>query len=469
MPDLFAMPLDRRHEISPTEFAYLHLGMKLYSWQEEVIDAVGRQEAVALAAANSSGKTTFCVAPVVLWFLWRFPKARAVITSAAFRQVKNQLWPAMTMFRERFPGWDWLTTEIKTPEGGGAFGFTTKDSGKFEGWHPRFSAQDDPILVVVDEAKTVDDPIFQAVDRIGPQFQMFVSSPGKCYGQFYRCFNKDRDHYHTFRVRSVDCPHIPDTKRLRDLAKYGEDDPTYRSMHLAEFAEDEGNLIMTPQALENALGSQPEMDPVGEKVGFCDFAAGRDENVFAVRKGNSVRIVLTWVDPDTTRTVPRFIGLFREHGLHPGEVWGDADGMGGPIVQQFAAHGFYIQPYSGQGRAPEPDNYQNLLTYVWHKGSLMMRDGLINVGTLDDKTFEQWTSRPWKDPGGWNSTGKLQAMPKNRMKAEFGIASPDRADALLGAIVCGKMLSGAVTGGTVERMRMAPAPFAVGTVTDFST
>ena len=467
MPDLFAMPEEDRWQISPSEFAFLHLGMDLYPWQQDVVDSVGRQEPVALAAANESGKTTFCVAPIVLWFLWRFPMGRCVITSGAFRQVKDQLWPAMEIFRDKFPGWDWMSCEIRTNGGGKAVGFTVTDAGKFEGWHPRKSAKVDPVMIIVDEAKTVKDPIFAAVDRCGPQYQMFVSSPGLCTGQFYRCFKKEREFYKGSRIRSEDCSHISDLKRRRDLAKYGEDSPVYRSMHLAEFAEDEGSLILTSQKLERGLAAQPEIDASGERVGFCDFGMGVDENVFAARKGNAVRIIDTWVDADTNRAAARFIALFRDQGLHPGQVWGDADGLGGPIVSNFSALGFTLIPYHGNARAPDPDNYQNLLTYVWERGCHAIAHGQINVGALDDRTFEQLTSRPWQHPGGWGPNGKLQAMPKIRMKKEFGIESPDRADAILGAIICGRRLSGAVGADTVKMSVMKPSPFRVETIHKF--
>ena len=40
-----------------------------------------------------------------------------------------------------------------------------------------------------------------------------------------------------------------------------------------------------------------------------------------------------------------------------------------------------------------------------------------------------------------------------------GVKSPDRADALLGAIMCGAHLSGAITAETVENMHMDSSEF----------
>jgi hypothetical protein len=39
--------------------------------------------------------------------------------------------------------------------------------------------------------------------------------------------------------------------------------------------------------------------PTADRSAFCDFAAGGDENVLAVRDGDYVRVVAAWRDPDT--------------------------------------------------------------------------------------------------------------------------------------------------------------------------
>lgn len=458
------MPVEDRYQISPSDFAHLHLGLELYSWQIEALDAAGAQKPVALAAANESGKTTFVVAPLVLWFLWAFPEGKVVITSGAFRQVSHQLWPAMQKFRDKFPDWDWLNVNIRTPEGGFAIGFTVTDAGRFEGWHPTEGADVDGVMIIVDEAKTVNEAVFAAVDRCGPQWQLFVSSPGAPAGQFYRCFKKERALYWHRKVKSTDCPHISPAKRLRDLTKYGKDHPVFLSMHEAEFGEDDNNLVLSMTRLERALSNQPKIDTSGETVAFMDFAAGRDEWVVAARKGNKARILDCWTCSDTGVSIARSIGILRKHGFHPGEAWGDADGLGKPILDRFRdEHDFYILPFHGGSAPPEEekDNYDNMISYVWEQGCRDIASGAINVGDLDERTQEQLTDRPWNDPGGWNKRGKLQVMPKDKMSEDLGIKSPDRADALLGCIVCGKRLSGAVDADTVKKAVIPVSDFAV--------
>ena len=233
--------------LDPAEFATFGLGLDLYDWQRESLEAVGRGEKVALTAANGSGKSAFVVAIANLWLLWAWPKAKGVITSKDGRQIKHQIFPALHAFKSSplFDAWTWNQIEILTPEGGFIIGFTTDEPGRAEGWH--WGGPDAPLMYTVDESKSVADSIFTAVDRCTRQFQLYASSPGPPFGQFYRSFNKERRFFSTFRVTSADCPHIPPEKIEEDRQKYGENHPVFRSMHLAEFTENEDGLVMTPQ------------------------------------------------------------------------------------------------------------------------------------------------------------------------------------------------------------------------------
>ncbi|MCW1885611.1 hypothetical protein OKA04_12805 [Luteolibacter flavescens] len=450
----------QRTILSPSEFSWFQLCEKtLYDWQIECLEAIGLQEhggpPVAIAAANGSGKTAKVVASAICWFLSRYPRGQVVVTSGSFRQVEKQLWPALRVHQRKFPGWNFLTTEIKTPEGGFAIGFSTDDAGRAEGWHPKINRQTDPVFIIVDEAKTVPDSVFEAFDRCTRVFQLWVSSPGKPWGQFYEAFHAMRKHFWVRKVRSDECPHIDPAKRKRDLEKYGPDHPVYRSMHDAEFTEDAERLVLSPDLLTKALDGQPVPHEDGEVVAFCDFAAGRDENVLAVRRGNTVRIVKAWVEKNTMQAAREFVQLFRLNALHPGQVWGDADGLGTAMIDAIEEEGFYMKRFHGGQGASDPDEYSNLIGEVWHVGCREIERGRINLGVIDPDTFKQLTTRKSE----WAENGKLRVESKDRMRAE-GRKSPDRGDAILGAIVCGARLSGVVTGQAVDSSEVEDSNFA---------
>src|SRR5215471_12215114 len=93
--------------MSPWAFAVIMLGLKLYPWQAEVLEALGQGLPVALCAANGSGKTQIVIASFILWFLYSFPKGICPVTSGSWTQLSDQLWPAVYQHRKKFPRWHW--------------------------------------------------------------------------------------------------------------------------------------------------------------------------------------------------------------------------------------------------------------------------------------------------------------------------------------------------------------------------
>ena len=424
--------------MSPGEFAIRVLKLRPYPWQIEVMEAVGMGWPCSVVAANGSGKTANCVAPLILWFLYTYPKGQVVFTSGSFRQIKKQLWPAIKRFRKKFPAWEFLSEELRTPDGGFAIGFSADDAGTAEGWHTKEDDGSDPVFIIIDEAKTVPNAIFEAFDRCTRICELWVSSPGSPRGQFFDSFGKNKSLYWTRRVPSTECPHIKEERRTRDAIKYGIGSALYRSKHKAEFTEDAERLIITSEALASI--SQPKEDTNGEIVGFCDFAGGRDENVFAVRRGNSVKIIKAWVEKDTVQAARQFKKLFEDNGVKAHQIWGDADGLGKSFIDSLAEAGWRINKFYGGQSAIESDDYVSLISETWHTGIQEMAMGRIHFGSLDPVTFEQLTTRKWE----WGDKSKLRVEDKDKMRAA-GLKSPDRADALLGAIMCGRRLTGSAT------------------------
>lgn len=81
----------------------------------------------------------------------------------------------------------------------------------------------------------------------------------------------------------------------------------------------------------------------------------------------------------------------------------------------------------------------------------------MNLGQLDPVTFKQLSTRKSE----WNDSGKLRVESKDKMCAE-GRHSPDHGDAVLGCIVCGYRLSGAVTALAVGGSEVGASDFAAG-------
>ncbi len=425
----------------PSTFATLVLGLELYPWQVEAVDACAMGRRTALVAANGSGKTARVNVVLLLWFLYTYPQGVAMVTSGSWTQLETQLWPNLQQYAARFPSWTFLKTfHISTPEGGFIAAYSTREPGRAEGHHQQLPHR--PLMLMVDEAKSVDDGIFDALNRCTPTYLVYTSSPGQPQGAFYEACHRLRGTlFHFVRATAFDCPHILKTDRVAIArAQYGPDyeaHPVYRSMILAEFSEGDDAVLIPPALLDRVLRAQPEFRE-GETYAAVDWAAGGDETVVAMRRGNALSILRATRERDTMRAAAQVVGLLRMHGIAEDDAIGDASGLGLPIIQACAVHhGYTMQEFRGGEKSSDPEHYANLNAEAWLLLRQDMEKGLVCFPDgLDREAREQLTTRRLE----WTDKGALKCEKKADMAAR-GIHSPDRADALVMAWWHGRYMS----------------------------
>ena len=142
-------------------FPELFLGFEPYQWQKEVLKAINLKGCrVALKAANGSGKTSVVAASAIVWHLLRFPESLVISTAGVYRQVEDQLWPRIRKYVQGLGGaeggWEVFSNELRFKNGARAIGFSTNDSGKFEGWHKQ-GASENLLMIVEWVLKCADD------------------------------------------------------------------------------------------------------------------------------------------------------------------------------------------------------------------------------------------------------------------------------------------------------------------------
>jgi len=433
------------------EFPELWLGYKPYPWVKDILREFNvRPTRYALVAGNGVGKTSQVAAPLILWHLIRFPGSQTVVTAGVYRQVVEVLWPLLRNMSRNFPEHEQLfritenTVTYTAPgktESAMCVGFAATDPNKAEGWHAR--GMHNNLLYVIDEAKGVSDQIFHAMERCQPTRLLVMSSPGGCAGAFYDIFRKGDPRYITKRVTAFDCPHITQKWIDEQIATYGEKSPIIQSMIYAQFAEEADNaLVLPPAVLQKAIASPPTKE-VGTLYAGCDFAAGGDENVIAVREGNQVKQVISWREKDTMAAVGRFITEFRRLGIEAQNVYADAGGLGIPMCDALREAGFDVNRVNNGEAAWDTHKFANRGTEMWVNFARMVETGQVAVPGEDELLHRQLTTRRLA----YNSKGKLQIETKDKMR-ERGLSSPDRADALVLAFAGpGKALEGYGKGG----------------------
>jgi hypothetical protein len=236
-------PTPEEVEASLITFAEETLGLSLYDWQVDAIEpfdhASERMVQVTLSTPNGSGKSAVVIPTLGLGWLALYPRGKVVITTADGKQLDGQVMPAIEAYREKFPDWKFNEREITTPSRGRLVAFTTDQAGRAEGWH-KIDDLDGPLLIIADEAKTIPDDIFSAIDRCTYNALLLTSSPGRMNGRFYDSHFNEALHYVRIRVGLKDCPHITQDKIDRIIAQHGEDSAFTRSTLHGEFMQAEG-------------------------------------------------------------------------------------------------------------------------------------------------------------------------------------------------------------------------------------
>lgn len=454
----------RRVVATPAGFARLKLGLSLYPKQEAMLNAflpLGAR--VSICTCNEFGKTTRLIAPLILWHMTVFPRTGdpggCISTSGSWTQITNQLVPALKAHRHRFPGYSFLEDTIKAPnEMPQWVGFSTSNPGRAEGSHGNPAT---PLLSIVDEAKTVKDEIFTAVDdRCNPQRLGLFSSPGYAEGEFYRSHTKNQQLYRRFKATAQDCPHISPESVERRIAKWGLEHPLVRSMIFAEFMELVEGALVTLTQYDECAGNPPIFNHAAQLHAFLDFAAGGDENVIAVAQGNRVWIEKAWREPDTMKAAGEFAmrlnDLHRRLGLMPEHVEGDDQGLGKGVIDRLAEFGWPILRFNGQVPAlTDKLHYADRNAEVWWLGAEKIKRKEVILPTDDEDLRGQICNRKTRA----GPRGKLAIETKDQMK-ERNLPSPDRADAVLGALgplpsLRGVQVFGAPAQGIAERLALA--------------
>lgn len=379
---------------------------------------------ITVAAANGSGKSERITPAAALRWISCSLKGKVVITSADGKQIDNQVMPGIEKHSHKFQGFKWKHRQVESPTGGKIVAFTTDEAGRMEGWHSE--PPDSPLMIIVDEAKSVPESIYTAIDRCSFNVLLLISSTGLMQGRFYDSHAR-LDGWRRKVVTYKDCPHLQ-KDRIADLLKQP-DNPLTRSTLFSEFMsfDDATSFFVTLADIDNSLLSPPYLKQ-GDTVAFCDFAGGGDENVLAVRRGNRVEIIRAWKDADEMRAIGTFIRMFREQGLKDSEIWADNAGAGKPMVARFHEVGWAINRFNGGQPANNKLDYFNRNAEVWEEAGRLIRNQEIIIPD-DQVLHHQMIGRKRLTL----SNGQLQAEFKEEMRKR-GERSPDRADAVMAAI-----------------------------------
>lgn len=438
-----------------------------YGWQYAAWKACWRPGAmVALATCNESGKSSVVVPVQACAWAAAFPGSQAVITSNSVDQISEQLWPALRGIANRMR-WQASNDKITLPSIDGMPGSTillrvTNQGDRFEGYHNRLHTDKNgvmrfsPLLIVADEAKSISEDIFLAIERCNPCVTLYASTTGEDSGSFYEaCMNssglwttKQEWNGQEYRLAGAgggidwrQCPHLlvgnTYKRKLALIERYGENSLEVMSILLAKFYRAGQHLVFNGAEIQLLRKAMSGMIPVvrGRKKGFCDFSGGGDEMVFGYRDGNYVPPMVGWrvKDEAPSATADRFIAAFKQAGFTPeraGDIAGDNGGLGAGIISQIHAKGWKIvrvNPNTGaRAKADFVDRYSEM---HWDFKRLV-ENGLLSI-EHDELLLEQATRRRYIKQNSDNGRIRVEPKKKAKERSKSREHSPDRLDVIV--------------------------------------
>ncbi|MHB9925510.1 DEAD/DEAH box helicase family protein [Clostridium botulinum] len=432
---------------NPVAFAEDMLDFHPDEWQSKVMMDIANSSKVSVRSGQGVGKTGLESA-IIIWFLCCRPYPKVVATAPTMQQLYDVLWAEVAKWLNESKVKDflkWTKTKIYMIGEEERWFATAKTATKpenMQGFH------EDYMLFIVDEASGVADPIMEAIlgTLSGAENKLLMcGNPNKTSGVFYDSHNRDRSHYKTHKVSSLNSPRTSKENIEMLKEKYHEDSDVYRVRVLGEFPKGELDTFISLEYAE--LATKFILDPVGDilHLGVDVSRFGDDETVIAPRIGDKVFKLNCYSKQDTMTTVGYIITTFKEYmekfpSLKKCKAKIDDTGVGGGVTDRLKEvvkeQNLPIEVIPvNNGAASYDEHFENLGACTWgevkdileENFSAYMRNETLKIQLPEDeKLISQLSTRKYRI----TSRGKIALESKKDMK-ERGLTSPDRADAVV--------------------------------------
>ena len=412
---------------------------------------------VAVKSCHASGKT-FTAADAVLVAL--LMGGDVLTTAPTWTQVKRVLWGQLHRAVAESAVKDWGAvneTEIRLATGEFAFGLSTNEGVRFQGFHARPGRF---LLVIFDEAPGVMPSIYEAVEGIrsgGDVRMLALGNPTVASGPFYDAFASQRAGWQTFTIDALDTPNFEDeTQPGRQLSlaellqlpdhrldysprpylisrryviekyrEWGEASPLWAARVRGAFPEQAEDALISLHWLEAAAIRQ--LEPTGLdawEAGIDVAGPGEDETVLIIRHGPRIVHQRAWADPDPRGDVLRELAPFRDRLT---KVKVDSIGQGYYFARHLEDNGYSRRVVDvNVGESPrDKERYSNLKAELYWALRMRAESGDL-AGLDDDLLVSQLAGIRYRH----NARGQVVIESKDEARRR-GVKSPDRAEAAM--------------------------------------
>jgi hypothetical protein len=417
------------YQEDPVPFVRTALHGDPWDEQQRIMRATATRRRVAVRSCHNSGKT-YTAACLVHWFLRAFDPSLVITTAPTLRQVEKQLWGEIATLHHKsgLPG-KLLATSLEVSPNQRAYGFTTNVTDKFQGWHC------DNLLVIVDEASGVEEPIYEAIEGCltGPNpHLLLLGNPNYPAGTFYEAFKNGL--FERFHIAAADVPEhlLPRQWAEERRIAWGEDSPVYQVRVMGNFPDEGEDSLFSLRDIEAAQERDIDATDAACEVGVDVARYGGDESVAYVRRGGRVIGADYWRGADIPGSAGRVAALCRRVGGTLVKV--DDIGVGGGVTDllsaEFKDKGVTVQGVNVGVAAWDSENYANRRAEIYAGLAQRFKEGDIVIPKDDSLLVDQLMAhRKTFTARGQMKLPSKEDFYKNR-SSSLAWKSPDRADAL---------------------------------------
>lgn len=391
---------------------------------------------LAVKSGHGVGKST-CAAWLMMHHMLCFYPQKTVCTAptasqlydALFAELKSQLIRLPPALNKLFEVFSERITLKSDPSGS----FISCRTARKETPEALQGIHSDKVLLIVDEASSVDDAIFSAAggSLSGNATLLLLGNPTRPEGYFHDAFTRLVDRWWTL---TVSCETSTRVKKeyIEEMAeRYGVDSNTYRIRVLGEFAESSDDTIISNELVETAVTRDVDPTEGGISWGLDVARYGSDKSALCKRRGNTVmEPIKSWAKLDTMKLMGIVTAEYKkaqDEEQAPVEILVDVIGIGASIVDRGMELGLPVVGINTGESASLSGQYKNLRAELWHKAKEWFEQRHCRIPRDERLMFELCSPRY-----SFESSGKIRMETKDEMKKRIGHrGSPDFADAFV--------------------------------------
>lgn len=418
-------------------------------WIREVADDISNQIAinrfdgvhpvpciyVGVASGNGCAKSTFA-AMLVDFIMSTRPMCQGTVMANTGSQLRTKTWPQVQKWTSLCITRDWFTVKAESMthvELGAQWAtnmmtWSLQNTQAIAGQHALTSSS----FTVADEASNIPEPVFDdGVDgglTDGEPFLFLFGNPINRGGRLFRAvFGNLQGRYIHRAVDSRTCEHT-NKKQLADWIEERGEDSDWCRAHIKGLPPNAGDLqfIDNQRVADARRRDIAQNDALEPLVMSIDFARGGSAwNIIGYRRGRDARsIPRKRIPGEKTRDTMLMVSIIVEEieARKPDVLFGDATGIGGPIMDRVRqlVKNIPVIDVMNAGASPDP-RFGNMRAFCWGKLKEWLPGGAIE----DDEKIELDLTTPEY----YHRGDALMLESKEDMEAR-GFASPDDGDQL---------------------------------------